>query len=149
FREAVPHLRKAIDAVPLGAFYLTLGTTLQQLPDLVEAERVLREGLRHVDGKAGQEALLNNELGLVLKRQGDLPGALEYIRRALQIDQKVYGPNHPAIARDAGNIGTILHDQGDLPGALEYSRQALEIDQKVYGPDHPNLATDANNIGQI
>jgi tetratricopeptide (TPR) repeat protein len=149
FREAVPHLRTAIEAVPLASFYRTLGEALRQLPDLVEAERVVREGLRHVDGKAEQEASLNNQLGLILMRQGNLPGALKYILRAIQNYEKVYGSDDPRVAATAGNIGVILKDQGDLAGALEYSRRALKIHEEVYGPEHPKVAIDANNIGTI
>jgi tetratricopeptide (TPR) repeat protein len=34
-----------------------------------------------------------NNIGQILQAQGDLAGALEYTRRALAIDEKVYGPD--------------------------------------------------------
>jgi hypothetical protein len=43
---------------------------------------------------------------MILKAQGDLAGALEYTRRALAIDETVYGPDHPNVAIRASNIGT-------------------------------------------
>jgi len=64
FREAVRHLKKALDAVPLPAFYETLGSALWQLPDLTEAERVVREGLQHLMENAEHEASLDNLSGL-------------------------------------------------------------------------------------
>ena len=84
----------------------------------------------------------------ILQAKGDLDGALRYTQRALTIDEKVYGPDHPNVAVDANNIGPILQDKGDLDGALRYTQRALTIDEKVYGPTtltcHP-----ANNIGTI
>jgi hypothetical protein len=62
-----------------------------------------------------------NNIGSILKAQRDLTGALESTRRALAIDEKVYGLDHPQVARDVNNIGQILQDQGDLAGALPYA----------------------------
>jgi tetratricopeptide (TPR) repeat protein len=118
-----------------------------------EAERSLRRALaidEKVYGPDHPEVATDaNNIGQILKAQGDLAGALEYTRRALAIDEKVYGPDHPKVAIRASNIGAILQAQGDLAGALEYTRRALAIDEKVYGPDHPKVAIRANNIGQI
>ena len=118
-----------------------------------EAERSLRRALAIAEKVYGPDhpevATDANNIGQILKAQGDLAGALEYTRRALAIDEKVYGPDHPKVAIRANNIGQILQAQGDLAGALEYTRRALAIDEKVYGPDHPEVATDASNIGQI
>lgn len=149
FRDAVPHLKRAVDAVPLPAFYETLGVALLQLPDLREAERVVREGLQHLNGKAEQEARLDALLGLILKHQGDLVGAMSYSKQALKIAEKLFGPDHPAVAAFVGNIGQILKAQGDLAGALCNSQRALKIDEKVYGPDHPSVARDARTIAEI
>ena len=151
FREAIPYLQEAVANVPLPDFYLALGRAYLELPNLREAERVLREGLTLIGGKNDEkhEAPLANELGHVLLAKGDLDGALTHTQRALKIDEKVYGPDHPNVARVADNIGLILRAKGDLGGALTYTQRALKIDEKVYGPDHPEVATDASNIGQI
>jgi tetratricopeptide (TPR) repeat protein len=92
---------------------------------------------------------LLNAVGLYLRNRARLTEAGRTLKRALAIDEKVYGPDHPEVAADVGNIGSILSDQGDLAGALEYARRALAIDERVYGPDHPTVAIRANNMGQI
>ena len=94
-------------------------------------------------------ARLLNQLGMYSQGRAELDQAKDYFERALAIDEKVYGPEHPNVAIDANNIGTILKDQGDLKGALEWAKRALAIDEKVYGPEHPDVAIDANNMGQI
>jgi tetratricopeptide (TPR) repeat protein len=149
FQEAIPFLQQAVADVPLPDFYLALGRAYRELPNLAKAESVLREGLSLAELDEKHEALLANELGLVLLHKGDLEGALKYAQRALSIDEKVYGPEHPTVAIDANNVGTILHEKGDLEGALQYEQRALTINEKVYGPEHPQVAIIANNVGQI
>ncbi len=151
FAEAIPYLEKALTLVKLPDFYLTLGSAYRNLPELGKAERTVREGLAQVDQAAASEVVANlsNLLGQILKDKGDLDGALAYVQRALKIDEKVFGPEHPNIARDANNIGTILKDKGDLDGALAYVQRALKIGEKVFGAEHPNVAIGANNIGMI
>jgi len=151
FREAIPYLQQALAAVPLPDFYLALGLAYWELPDLAQAESTLRQGLTAVTGKNDEahEAPLANDLGLILKAEGDLDGAVSYIQRALRIDEKVYGPEHRKVADLANNIGIILKKKGDLDGALRYIQQALKIDEKIDGPEHPEVATLANNIGAI
>ena len=151
FREAIPYLQQALAAVPLPDFYIALGRAYWELQDLAQAESVTRQGLTAITGKNDDkhEASLVNVLGVTLQHRGDLDGALTYTQRALKIDEKVYGPDHPAVATIANNIGQILQTKGDLDGALTYTQRALQIDEKVYGPDHPVIATRANNIGTI
>ena len=94
-------------------------------------------------------ARLLNQLGMYSQGRAELDQAKDYFERALAIDEKVYGPEHPDVARDANNIGQILKAQGDLEGALGWTKRALTISEKVYRPEHPTVAIHANNIGQI
>jgi tetratricopeptide (TPR) repeat protein len=149
FQEAIPYLQQAVADVPLPDFYLALGRAYRELPDLAQAENVLREGLSLAQLDETHEAPLANDLALVLLGKGDLEGALKYQQRALTIDEKVYGPQHSDVATTTNNIAVILKEKGDLEGALKYQQRALSIDEKVYGPEHPNVARDANNIGTI
>ena len=151
FTEAIPPLKEALQIIQLPDFYLALGNAYLGLPDLAEAEKIYTDGLRQsiASKEEKNEATFSNQLGRVLKGKGDLDGALRYSQRALAIGEKVYGPDHPTVARDENNIGLILKDKGDLDGALRCSQRALAIDEKVYGPDHPQVAINANNIGQI
>jgi tetratricopeptide (TPR) repeat protein len=78
-----------------------------------------------------------------------MEGALSYSQRALKIDEKVYGPDHPTVATIASNIGQILQDKGDLEGALSYSQRALKILENSYGPDNPRTKQVADNVEAI
>ena len=75
-------------------------------------------------------AATTNNLGQILKDQGDLDGALVYAQRALEIGEKVYGLEHPEVAVFANNLGKILLGRGDLNDALAYMQRALAIGKK-------------------
>src|SRR5215470_14231787 len=151
FTEAIPSLKDALQIIQLPDFYLALGNAYLGLPDLGEAEKIYTEGLKKSIAEKDEknEAIFSNQLGRTLQAKGDLDGALRYTERALTIDEKVYGPEHPTVAIDVNNIGGILKAGGDLDGALRNIQRALTIDEKVYGPEHPTVAIDVNNIGQI
>jgi tetratricopeptide (TPR) repeat protein len=153
------HLRQtALEAERLqsdlaAGLYNELGYHAQMLALLQEAKSDYEKALKIAEQMYGPDhpetATDANNIGQILKDQGDLPGALEYTRRALKIAEQVYGPDHPQVAIFANNIGQILRDQGDLAGALQYTRRALKIDERVYGSDHPKVAIRASNIGTI
>ena len=96
-----------------------------------------------------ETGLLLNQVGLYLRSRAQLAAAEEVLRRALRIDEQVYGLDDPNVAISASNIGAVLQAKGDLEGALRYTQRALATAERVYGSDHPSVATLANNIGAI
>lgn len=68
---------------------------------------------------------------------------------ALAIDEAVFGPDDPHVARDLNNLGNMLHSQGDLTGARAALERALEIDEETLGLDHPTVAHRLNNLGRV
>jgi len=96
-----------------------------------------------------QAGSLWNALGRQLRRLADYASARTALERALGIDEQVYGPEHPKVARDVNNLGGVLRDQGDLAGARECYERALGIDERVYGPEHPKVAIRVNNLGRV
>ena len=59
------------------------------------------------------------------------------MRRALAIDEKSYGPEHPDVARDLNNLAQLLQATNRLGEAEPLMRRALAIDEKSFGPEHP------------
>jgi Flp pilus assembly protein TadD len=151
FAEAVPYFRRAAAVVKLPEFFYGIATALWQLPDLAGAEAAIHDGFALLlqEPDEALDANLTGLLGLILQDRGDLAGAQRQTERALQIDEKVYGPDHPKVAIFASNLGLILKARGDLAGAQRQTERALQIDEKVYGPDHPNVAICASNLGLI
>jgi tetratricopeptide (TPR) repeat protein len=69
--------------------------------------------------------------------------------RALAIDEKVRGPEHPDTASRLNNLAALLKDQGDLAGARPLYERALAIREKVLSPEHPDTATSLNNFANL
>ena len=54
------------------------------------------------------------------------------MRRALEIDEKSFGPDHPNVAIELNNLARLLHDTNRLDEAEPLMHDALEI-EKIYG----------------
>jgi Tfp pilus assembly protein PilF len=90
-----------------------------------------------------------NNLGALLRAQGDLAAARTYYERALAIRERTLGPAHPDTASSLNNLGLLLRTQGDLAGARAYYERALAINEKALGPERPGTATSLNNLGYL
>ncbi|WP_423751938.1 tetratricopeptide repeat protein [Heliobacterium chlorum] len=75
----------------------------------------------------------------MLKALGDLAGAKACLERALKIDETVYGPGHPNVARDITNLSLVLKILGELDGAKACYKQSLTTLEKVLPEDHPPI----------
>ena len=94
-------------------------------------------------------ARLCSALGYHLWTIGDLRGARPYHERALAINEKVHGAEHPDTAGSLNNLGFLLQSQGDLAGARPCYERALAILERVLGAEHPDTATSLNNLGAL
>ncbi len=93
--------------------------------------------------------LLANSVASTLYELGRYSEAEPLMRRALQIDETSYGPDHPTVAIDLNNLAQLLKDTNRLTEAEPLMRRALQIDETSYGPDHPTVAIDLNNLAQL
>jgi tetratricopeptide (TPR) repeat protein len=67
-------------------------------------------------------------------------------KRALEINEKAYGPDHPDVALSLNNLALLYNTQGRYAEAEPMYKRALEIKEKAYGPDHPDVATTVHNL---
>jgi hypothetical protein len=61
------------------------------------------------------------------------------LNRALAIEKKVLGPEHPDVAGTLNNLGNVYDDQGNYPLAEQALSRALAIEEKVQGPERPEV----------
>jgi hypothetical protein len=78
-----------------------------------------------------------------------LVGAEPLSRRALVIDEKALGPDHPGVATDLNTLAGLLRDKGNFRGAEPLFRRALAIDNKALGPDHPRTQLVRRNLEKL
>ena len=86
---------------------------------------------------------------MLLKAINRLSEAEPLMRRALYIDEKSFGADHPKVAIDLNNLASLLHDTNRLGEAEPLYRRALASDEKSFGSDHPNVARDLNNLATL
>jgi tetratricopeptide (TPR) repeat protein len=112
----------------------------------------LRPHIRQVCDSSGDNRhvsrLLNN-LGLFLATKAQYAEAEGLYQRALAIDEKSLGLEHPDVAVRLNNLAQLLKETNRLEEAEPMMRRALAIDEKSFGPEHPEVATDLNNLAQL
>ncbi len=82
----------------------------------------------------------------MFRNQGEHDKAPEYYDKALAIQLKVLGENHPDTARSYNNIGITLYCSGKKEEAQEHFRKAVEIAKKTLGPDHSYTKQFSTNL---
>jgi CHAT domain-containing protein/tetratricopeptide (TPR) repeat protein len=98
-----------------------------------------------------------NAEGVQLYRQGNLADAVERMKAALSLRQKLYPEDkfpdgHRELAQSLNNLGSLLQTQRAYDDARPYYEQALAMRRKLYPqarfPDgSPDLAFSLNNLG--
>jgi len=92
-----------------------------------EAKRLISDAI----SRQADCAFYHNNLGEVLRELGDVRGAVECYRRALELDG--------GYTQARNNLGMALQQLGDLQGAADCFRQALD--------EEPGVAHLHNNLG--
>jgi CHAT domain-containing protein len=92
-------------------------------------------------------ALTLNNLGLMYWKQLEYAKAADHYRRALEIAEKVYGPESIEITYGLGNLGVIAKETGDYDTAEAYYKRCLAISEKVLGPQNPQTGVHSESLG--
>ncbi len=90
-----------------------------------------------------------NNLGSLYHDQGKYTKAEPLYKRALKIDEKAFGLDHPFVTSDMNNLAMLYYDQGKYTEAEPLYKRALKVDEKAFGLGHPTVATDLNNLGEL
>ena len=61
---------------------------------------------------------------------------ISYLTRAMTIDEKVLGPEHPGLSIDLNNLALLYQNQGKYGEAEPLYRRSLGILEKVLGKGH-------------
>ncbi len=84
-----------------------------------------------------------------LEKQGRYAEAERFARKALELGEQEFGPEHPTTATLLNNLAALYHAQGRYADAEPLFKRALAIDEKALGPDHFGLATDLHNLAML
>ena len=106
---------------------------------------------RHADAAEiiGATARLFNNLGVLFDTKADYVEAEDFKRRALAINEKSCGPDHPLVAINLNNLAELLRATNRFAEAEPLFRRVLAIDEKNLGVGHPNVAIRLNNLAEL
>ena len=70
---------------------------------------------------------------------GDYDTAERLLTRALEADEKHFGPRHPVLAEDLFNLGLLLFAAEKFFKAEKMLKRALDLRTKALGAEHPDV----------
>jgi serine/threonine protein kinase/Tfp pilus assembly protein PilF len=90
-----------------------------------------------------------DDLAQVYARQQQWALAKQTYERALEIDRRVLGDDHPRVAMRLNNLALVAQSMGDLKLAETLFRDAIRRDEQAYGDLHPETGTARGNYGLL
>ena len=145
----------------LAWLYVIQGRYSEAAPLLQRAQRVLEAALPLISLPAAGLVPLRDRgrdtamLAFVLRalavlddKLGQPTQAQRRLQRALEMEEKAFGPEHPAVAEDLSLLGSLYCDHRWYAEAEPLLRRALAIDEKTLGPEHVSVAGDLISLGR-
>lgn len=90
---------------------------------------------------------LANNRGVLAYAEGRYGDAIAEYQRALELRERVYGPDHLETAKVLGNLGVVYANQRKLDEAIAHYDRALTTQRRILGDHHPLVATSLVNLG--
>ena len=137
---------KHVDLISdLAKVYYLRGQNLELQVKYQDAETYYRKAVALED----QNSLYLNDYAGILKKLGKYGEAEPLSWRALSIDEKTLGSEHPEVATSLYNLAVLLRAKGKYGEAELLSRRALRIYEKALGSEHPSVATSLYNLAEL
>jgi tetratricopeptide (TPR) repeat protein len=139
-------LRRAVLLGHLGLLYERAG----DYPAAVDHDERALATWRELAGEDLPDAArVQNSLGNVVFRQGDVERARALWTSAHATFVATLGPEHPDIALPLNNLATSDVYLGNAEDAEVRLREVVAIWERALGPDHPRLATPLTNLAVL
>nr|WP_241758583.1 serine/threonine-protein kinase [Pyxidicoccus parkwaysis] len=130
----------------------TLGRTLLELGAAAEAKPVLEEALRQTEAAVGplhaDVARRHLALSMVLRELKDFPAALEHARTLVDIQRKLLGNEHLAVAEALDEKGMSLLALKRYEEALKVYEEALAVKRRHLEEGDDDLQYSYDGVGQ-
>ncbi len=84
-----------------------------------------------------------------LHKQGKYTEAAQIGERALVIQERLLGPEHPDTVTSLNNLAVLYKRMNDYVRAEPLYKRALEIREKILESEHPDIAISLNNLAML
>src|SRR5262245_1679565 len=99
--------------------------------------------------RALQEAYKLNKDFFQLYGAGKFDEAIAVVQRHLEINERIFGPDHHNVAATLGRLALLNAIKGEYAKAEALFQRSLLIKEKAFGPDHPDVASSLNNFAVL
>ncbi|HEV7611903.1 MAG TPA: serine/threonine-protein kinase [Steroidobacteraceae bacterium] len=120
-----------------------------QLADAKELYNRALDILETASAPATDVSALLDELAQVYERGQQWALARQTYERALEIDRRILGDDHPGVAMRLNNLAAVAQNVGDLKRAETLYRDAIHRDERAYGALHPETGAARGNYGLL
>ena len=97
----------------------------------------------HAQSEALMEAYRQ---GKALKEAGRYEQAIPFYRKALELGEREFGPDHSTTATLLNNLAELYVELGRYEEAEPLIKRALAVREKTLAPDHPDVANSLNSL---
>jgi eukaryotic-like serine/threonine-protein kinase len=160
-RAAEPPLQEALHlaqtdfgatSLEAGRSLWTLGMLRHQQGEYSQAKELYIRSLDILEKRSAPQTDIStvlDDLAKVYARDQQWTLAKQTYERALEIDQRILGDDHPRIALRLNNLAIVAQNMGDLKQAEMLFRDALGREERAYGDRHPETAITKGNYGLL
>jgi len=118
-------------------------------PDL-KVRTALDRAAVQIEGKFAKqpqvEAAIRNTVGQTYVDLGLYPEATKQLERALDLQRRVLGSEHPDTLKSMTKLADVFDMEGKSAQAESLHSQILEIRRRVLGPEHPDTLRSMNEL---
>jgi serine/threonine protein kinase/tetratricopeptide (TPR) repeat protein len=95
------------------------------------------------------EAELRSTIGETYLQLARHDQAEEMLRISLDLRQKLFGPEHAAVAQSLSRLAAVLWRKGKVAEAQTMQNEALRMQRKLLGEDHRDTLESLNNLARF
>jgi eukaryotic-like serine/threonine-protein kinase len=140
------------DSPESGRALWALGLVRSQQDRFGAAEDLYQRGLNILEtaqAPATDVSQVLDDLATVYEREQHWDLAKQTYERALSIDRRILGNDHPRIASHLHNLAIVAQNMGDLKRAESLYRDAIAGEERAFGNLHPETAAARGNYGLL
>ena len=135
-----------------GRSLWALGQLRYQQNRFIDAKQLYNRGLAILEDTGAPPtdvSALLDDLAQVYVSEQQWTLAKQTYERALEIDRRILGDDHPRVAMRVNNLAVVAQNTGDLKLAEALFRDAISRHEKAYGNQHPETGVARGNLGLL